>query len=219
MTTSCRNSQDSIKNELIVCQECDALITVHLAQLREGNSVSCPRCDGHLIKHYRNRLMPSMLIALSGLVLFYPANFLPVMSLSVLGNSGQNTMVKGVYQLAMEGYWWMASLVLFCSVLVPLLKFCLIFFITLNAYLSTWSRALMHALKFYQKIEVWGMLDVYLIAILLSYIKMSDMGDLIVDVGLFCFIVFLLLDVLVSTRFEPRAIWRQMDEEGRGWRQ
>lgn len=212
-------STSIVQADLIVCQECDALVSMPYEALNEGNSMSCPRCAGHLIKHYRNRLLPSLFISLSGLFLFFPANFLPVMSLSVLGNSGQNTMVKGVYQLAVDGYWWMAFLVLFCSVLVPGLKFLLVFIISLKAYFKIWGRPLIHALKLYQKIEVWGMLDVYLIAILLSYIKMTDMGDLILDVGLFCFIVFLLLDVLVTTRFEPGAIWRQIDIEGKGWSQ
>jgi len=201
--------------DTIVCHECDLLVEV--PQLKEGNSVSCPRCHGHIIKHYRSRLVPSIMISLSGLLLFYPANFLPVMTLSILGNAGENTMVKGVYRLALDGYWWMAFLVLFCSVLVPLLKFFLVFFISVRAHFGWWGMGLITALKIHKKVNVWGMLDVYMIAILLSYIKMMDMGDIVIDIGLFCFIAFLLMDVLVSTRFEAGEVWRRIEREDKTW--
>ncbi len=198
-----------------MCHECDLLVSI--PQLKDGNSVSCPRCKGHLIKHYRSRLLPPLLISLSGLLLFLPANFLPIMTLSVLGNDGENTMVKGVYRLAVDGYWWMAVLVLFCSILVPLLKFALVFFISLRAYLSRWGLSVIYALRFHKKLEAWGMLDVYLIALLLSYIKLMDMGDIVIDIGLFCFLGFLFLDILVTTRFEPGEVWRRMEKEGGDW--
>ena len=98
----------------MVCHECDLIVDIPV--LKEGNSVSCPRCGGHLIKHHRNRILPSLMLSLSGLLLFFPANFLPVMTLSILGNDGENTMVKGVIQLTQDGYLWMAFLVFACSV-------------------------------------------------------------------------------------------------------
>ncbi|MFC3150432.1 paraquat-inducible protein A [Litoribrevibacter euphylliae] len=201
--------------KLMVCHECDLLVSI--PPLKEGNSVHCPRCKGTLIKHFRSRLLPPLLISLSGLLLFFPANFLPIMTLSVLGNDGENTMVKGVFRLANDGYWWMATLVLFCSILVPLIKFALVFFISFRAYVSKWGISVIYALRLHKKIEAWGMLDVYLIAILLSYIKLMDMGDIVIDIGLFCFIGFLILDILVTTRFEPGEVWRRMQREGGDW--
>ncbi|GLQ31137.1 paraquat-inducible protein A [Litoribrevibacter albus] len=201
--------------EMMVCHECDLLVSI--PALNEGNSVSCPRCKGALIKHYRSRLLPPLLIAFSGLLLFIPANFLPIMTLSILGNDGENTMVKGVFRLAVDGYWWMAILVLFCSIVVPLIKFLLVFFVSLRAYLNWWGKDVIYALRLHKKIEAWGMLDVYLIAILLSYIKLMDMGDIVIDIGLFCFLTFLVLDILVTTRFEPGEVWRRMEKEGSDW--
>lgn len=202
--------------EVMVCHECDLLVKI--PYIKEGNSVYCPRCKGVLIKHFRRRLLPSLLISLSGLLLFFPANFLPIMTLSILGNNGENTMVKGVFRLAHDGYWWMAALVLFCSILVPLIKFLLVFFVSFRAYFRIWGMDVIYALRMHKKLEAWGMLDVYLIAILLSYIKLMDMGDIVIDIGLFCFISFLLMDILVTTRFEPREIWHRMQKEGGDWK-
>lgn len=201
--------------DTVVCHECDLLVDI--PPLNEGNTVCCPRCDGHLIKHHRNRMLPSLMISLSGLLLFFPANFLPVMVLSILGHDGENTMVKGVIQLAQDGYLWMAFLVFFCSVLAPLVKFLLVFFISFSTYFQIWSMWLIKALKLHHKLNVWGMLDVYMIAILLSYIKMTDMGDIVIDIGLFCFVLFLIMDVLVSTRFDTSAVWRRIEQEGKSW--
>ena len=68
--------------ELVACHECDLLM--RKPELAEGQLAECPRC-GHDLYHHRSQVVRrSLALVIAALLLYVPANFLPIMQLNQL---------------------------------------------------------------------------------------------------------------------------------------
>lgn len=198
------------QKEMAGCSDCGAF--VHKIKLRNGYNLSCPLCGAVLAKAKNNSINKTLAFSFSGLILFIPTCFLPVLKLNILGISGDCTMLKGVIQMFGNGFWWMSFIVFFCSVLAPLAVFLLLLFISASVKFNYYTRTLKKALKLYQILNKWIMLDVYMLGILIAYIKMKEFGDLSAGVGLYCFIGVLLIANLTTMIFDRRLVWEKIEE-------
>lgn len=206
-----------LKNSLagwLLCQHCDALL--HESAVPAGKSAKCPHCGSVLFRHRRNAVQRTLAFSLSGLIFYVPANFLPIMTFELLGTGASSTLLGGVVQLWQQGYYWMAFLVGLCSMLMPLLElsalFILAFAMSQNRFYH-WHR---HLLRIVHRISEWGMLEVYMLGILVAFIKMSDLGDIDIGIALFCFVGLLVSSMGAAVSFDPHACWQRLDHARRG---
>ena len=189
----------------IACPECDALLVK--AHLQVGQRLVCPCCGGNLLQPRPDSVNRGMAISLAALILVWPSISLPIMTFDILGLEQADTMLRGVAQLARSGHWWMASIVLFCTIIAPILELLVIFGICVLVKLGYWSGVLISLLKWQSSIRRWAMLEVYLLGIIVAYVKMLHDGDIRIDVGLFCFIGLLFLTTLNAYLFDTHDIW------------
>jgi len=190
------------------CHECDLLLTGALAP--PGQKLVCPRCNATLHRNAKNSIRYTAALSLTGLLLFVPTATLPLMHFSIFALGAENTLLNGVIALFEAGYIWLSSLVLFCSVLAPLGKFLLLAFICWGSAWAFLDRPVAAAVRWYQHLKEWGMLDVYMLGILVALIKMSDLGKMEVDTGLYCFVAMMLVANLTTLSFDPHAVWARM---------
>ncbi len=189
--------------QYILCPDCDKIYRRSLLDGRQTARCSC--CGAHLYGSNSHMVDKTLAFSLAGLLFYIPANILPILTFAILGVDSTNTMLNGVEQLFMAGYWWMSFLVLMCSVLVPLINLLMLFGIALQLKLQAPQPGLSSLLLWQAKIEEWAMLEVYLLGIVVAYVKMLDMGDVIVGAGLYCFVGMMLAAVLASHIFDTEA--------------
>ncbi|RWF86474.1 MAG: paraquat-inducible protein A, partial [Mesorhizobium sp.] len=92
-----RELSDLPLNDLVACHECDLLM--RKPQLAHGEKAECPRCGYELYAHRHNVVERSLALVIAALLLYVPANFLPIMQLHLLGQSSQDTVWSGVVGL------------------------------------------------------------------------------------------------------------------------
>lgn len=190
------------------CHECDLLLEDALAP--PGQKLVCPRCGATLHRNARHSLHYTAALSLTGLLLFVPAASLPLLSFSIFAFGADNTLFNGVQSLFAEGYYWMSALVLFCSVVAPLGKFVLLCFISWGSASALLDRPVASAVRWYQHLKEWGMLDVYMLGILVALVKMSDLGKMEVGPGLYCFAAMMVVANLAALSFDPESVWARM---------
>lgn len=198
--------------ELVACHECDLLM--HKPQLLLEQKASCPRCGFELLAHRAQVQRRSLALVLTALVLFLPANFLPIMHLTLLGQTTQDTLWSAVVSLYHGGMEAVALIVFLCSMVIPLLKLLcqLLVLLSIRWRLAlAWGRRLYRS---YHHLREWGMLEVYLIGILVSIVKLIDMADLTLGSGLFCFVGLLLAQIWLEVSMSPHQIWEALEEGG-----
>ena len=70
----------------------------------------------------RTRLDLTKALVAAGIVLYIPANFLPVMTITITGDVEELTILGGVQELADSGLMPVAVLVFFASIVIPFMK-------------------------------------------------------------------------------------------------
>ncbi len=192
-----------------VCHDCDLMVPS--VQLASGQKARCPRCSAVLYHHKKNAAARTFAFALAGLILYLPANLLPILTFEMVGNQSVNVMFKGVLMLWQQGYLWMAILVGICSMLMPLVELVLLLMISSLLLWGRPSRLLIQAAKMVRLVAPWGMLDVYMLGILVAMIKMSDLGDLVIGPALVAFILLMLCSVAAAFVYDEHQVWRFID--------
>ncbi|MGH8354301.1 MAG: paraquat-inducible protein A [Pseudomonas sp.] len=197
--------------ELAACQECDLLM--RKPQLADGERAECPRCGYELYSHRHQVVRRSLALAIAALLLYVPANFMPIMQLNLLGQTTQDTVWSGVLGLYESGMRGVALVVFLCSMAIPLLKL----LCQLTVLLSIrWDIGRSHGLLFYRiyhHLREWGMLEVYLMGILVAIVKLRDLADLSLGLGLGCFIGLLLVQIWLEVTMSPHQIWEALAGE------
>jgi len=201
------NTKPDIRNHLTACHNCDLL--VNLTNIQRGHRFRCPRCGTVLLDVKKPKIDAILALSLTALILYIPANILPIMTLNILGKSNANTMIGGVAQLFHDGYWWMSFLVFFCSMLAPLLRIIFLLLISIF-YLASHSQGLIILLDLHKRIIEWAMLDVYMIGILVSFIKIMSLGHLVSGIGLYCFIGLMVSVIWAYVLFDENIIWERV---------
>jgi len=198
-------------NKWLACEYCDALLKMR--DVGNAETADCPICQSTLLTYKKDSISRTLVFSLTGLLLYFPANLLPVMTLEIIGQKNSNSMVNGVQQLFEQGFWWMGFLVLMCSVLMPLFELSLLLFITLLVKLNWRTRALAIALKCEHLCSEWGMLEVYMLGILVAYIKMRSLGDIVIGPAMWLFILLLISTVAALWTFDRHAVWDFLESD------
>ena len=67
--------------------------------------------------------------------------------------------------------------------------------------------------RIYHHLRDWGMLEVYLMGVLVAIVKLADMAAITVGLGLVCFISLLLVQVWLEVVMSLHQIWQALSGE------
>jgi uncharacterized paraquat-inducible protein A len=195
---------------LRACHACGLVHTV--GDVPPRHRALCTRCDATIRTAPNPRASRrAAAFALAALLLFPLAVTLPVVTLTELGHTSETTIWAGMVGLLAGGQLAVGLVVLFCSIVAPLLKLGAIFALSAGeAFLPTTHRA-----RTYRLVEFlgrWGMLDVVLIALLVAAVKLGDLVAMTPGPGIVAFASVVVLSLLASAFFDPHAIWEGAPE-------
>ncbi|MDH2242445.1 paraquat-inducible protein A [Stutzerimonas xanthomarina] len=196
--------------QLAACPECDLLMLK--PELSLGQVAECPRCSCELFRLRHRIVGPGLALVLAALLLYFPANLLPIMRLNLLGRVTDDTVWSGVLSLYSSGMQGVAVVVFLCSMAVPLLKLLCQLAVLLCIALDRAKPLGMLLYRTYHHLREWGMLEVYLLGILVSIIKLRDMAELSLGIGLGCFVGLLVVQVWLELVMSPHQVWEALSE-------
>ncbi len=151
-----------------------------------------------------------MALSLAAFILFIPANTLPILSMSSYGFNNKSTIWQGVVELWKSGTQGIALLVLLCSIIIPLAKIMGLFYLCFSWQTSS-SKRNSKLLRFIEIIGRWSMLDVFLVAILVSIVKLGSFASVQPELGLVAFSGVVVLTMFASANFDSRLLWQSRD--------
>jgi len=167
---------------MIACHECDLLLA--RPEVPPGGVAQCPRCGSTLFAQSVNSIERSLALAIAGLILFLPANIYPLLTLEVVGIHQNQTVFSSAMSLYDDGLWMVALLILLFVILVPLVKLLLLLYVSASLHGRTLWRGTALALRSYQHLDEWGMLEVYLLGIAVAVVKLVDIASIETGIGL-----------------------------------
>lgn len=196
--------------DLIVCEECDAVY--HRPRLGRCEVACCLRCGAELDRNTGNRLERLLPLTVAALVLFVIANSFPIVSIELQGLSSDTTLVGAVIALTRDGMSEVALLVTATTLLFPLIQMLVLFYLLLPSSRLQRPPGFVLLLRLMQAARPWGMIEVFMLGVLVALIKLSNMAEVIPGPALWCFgALTVLLTVVVS--FNPRYIWHICEQK------
>jgi paraquat-inducible protein A len=196
---------------LFVCHDC-GLLSKPAAHVHEGR---CPRCGAGL--HFRKpgSIARTWAFVIAAVILYIPANLLPVMDTSSLFGAQTDTIMSGVVYLWISGSWPLAVIVFIASIAVPMLKIIALIFLVLTAQLR-WRWLPERRARIYRLVELvgrWSMLDIYVITILVALVQFNALATIKAGPGAIAFGAVVVLTMFAAMSFDPRLIWDAMEPD------
>lgn len=206
-----------LKRKLGVTKERQHVAQPHLGchtclTINDKDKARCVTCDSALHKRNKNSIQTTWALLITSVILYLPANFLPIMRTNFLGEETANTILGGVVVLWQHGSYPIALIIFIASVLVPVGKIVALGLLCLTAQ-SAQKTSKYQKAKLYRWTELvgrWSMVDVFVVAILVALIKLGNIMSIYPGGGALAFALMVIVTVLAAISFDPRLIW---DEE------
>jgi paraquat-inducible protein A len=144
--------------------------------------------------------------SLTALILYIPANIFPFMSIELYGRRNSSTIWSGIVSLFENGSWAVAVVVFLASLLIPLLKLMILFYLSFTAKNG---KRLGFKLKLYKMVEAigrWSMLDIFLLAVLVAIVKLSPWAHVEPEFGSLMFLFVVIFTMLASANFDSKLL-------------
>jgi paraquat-inducible protein A len=196
--------------KMIACHECDLLLA--RPEVPPGSIAQCPRCGSTLISGCINSIERTLALAVAGLILFIPANLYPLLTLEAVGMQQSQTVFSSAMSLYDDGLWLVALLVLLFAMLVPLIKLVTLFYVSASLQSKGLWRGTALALRSYQHLDDWSMLEVYLLGIAVAVVKLVDVAAIEPGLGLYSLVALILVTLLSSTMLNRDLFWQLIGE-------
>ncbi|MGL4204164.1 MAG: PqiA/YebS family transporter subunit, partial [Enterobacter roggenkampii] len=174
----------------------------------------CPRCEtkGHVRR--KNSLQWTMALLVTSVMLYLPANILPIMITDLLGDKMPSTILAGVILLWGEGSYPVAGVIFIASIMVPTLKMIAIAWLCWDAKgHGKRDSERMHLI--YEVVEFvgrWSMIDVFVIAVLSALVRMGGLMSIYPAMGALMFALVVIMTMFAAMTFDPRLSWDREPE-------
>jgi len=193
---------------MIACHECDLLHRIK--PLPEGTAAKCVRCGAVLYRQKKDSLDRTLALTIAGLVLFIVANTFPFLAMKSGGLVRQTTLITGVKQLHVQGMESLALLVLLTSILVPLVQLAGMLYVLVPLKFNRVPRNLALVFRFLRSLQPWGMMEVFMLGILVSYVKLGKMATIVPGLALYSFVVLIFVLAGSAASLDPRIVWDRL---------
>jgi paraquat-inducible protein A len=194
----------------IACHDCDLIHRIN--PLPAKGTAVCIRCGAVLHKHKPNSLDRTLAFAFAGLILFILANSFPFLGLKIGAQIRETTLITGIEELYLQGMQVIAILVLLTTVLVPFTQLLCLFYILLPLKLGRLPKRLPWVLRFLQTIQPWGMMEVFMVGILVSVVKLAKMAKIIPGISLYSFLALIFVLSAMTVSLDAHLIWQKWEE-------
>ena len=196
-------------DSMIACHECDL---IHRIQpLAQGTVAKCSRCGAALYRHKRNSLERTLALTLAGMVLFVLANSFPFLSMKIGAQVQESTLFTGIKELWGQGMWRIAILVLLTTIVVPFLQLTGLLYVLLPIKFNRTPRMLVPVFRIIQKLQPWSMMEVFMLGILVSIVKLAGMASVIPGISLYAFLALIFVLAASASSLDPHIVWERVE--------
>ena len=195
-------------SELAGCEECDTVY--RKVKLAAGERAYCMCCGAELYRKTRS-LTSLLALVITALIIFAIANSFPIVKVELQGNTSQTTLLGAAWTMFQIDRALVGILILFTTFIVPLLDLLLLTYILSSVGIFKQRPPYLRlALRILFLFRVWGMVEVFLIGVLVTLVKLVGMVVVIPGVALWAFAILSLLLVYIAS-VKIKDIWDEVD--------
>lgn len=195
---------------MIACHQCDLLHRVR--PLTQGGVAQCMRCGAVLYRRKKDSLNRTLSLAIAGIILFVVANTYPFLAIKSEGLMQETTLLAGVKELYVQNMWELAALVLITTFVMPFIQLSGMIYVLLPLKFNRLPWRLPFIFRFLQNIQPWGMMEVFMLGILVAIVKLAKMANIIPGIALYSFAAVILVLAGAMASLDPDIVWDRLGE-------
>lgn len=197
--------KETAERHLVSCHECNLL--QYEPELEIGGVAKCCRCNALLYKETNRSIDFTLAYTVASAILYVIANSYPILDIELAGNHSSITLFGATQSIWEQGMPVIAASVNFTAIIVPAVELGMMLYLLLPLKFGIVPRALPAVMRLMQAIKPWGMLEVFMLGILVSLVKLTGNFKVIPGVALWSFAMLTFSLTGMSANFNPREIW------------
>ncbi len=164
-----------------------------------------------LYRRSKGTLDHTLAWSVAALVLLVLANVSPIVVLQIGGDQTHATLIGGAEALYKQGMFAVAALVVFTLVVAPAGLFLALIYLFTPLKQGRVAPGFAPLFRFVQKLGPWQMLDVFMLGIIVSVVKLSHLASVIPGAGLWAFLALMFASVAAASSYDVHTIWERAD--------
>ena len=160
-----------------------------------------------------------MALAVAAAIAFLITNVEPLMTLSVAGRQASTTIAGGAWQMWVQGEKITSVLITLFAVIAPALQIGFMLAILLSVRRPPAPRWVGTVLRWAQIAVSWSMVEVMMLGILVSLVKIAALARVDPGAGIFAAGGLIVLLAAMSSSFDPREAWSRVRWANGEWPQ
>lgn len=194
---------------ILACHDCDLL---NRLPEQVTATLLCARCGAVLYRYKPDSIERSLALTLTALILFLLSNSFPFLAMKSGGLIQETTLLTGIHELWKQGLHGLAVLVLLTCVLVPLAQMMGLLYILLPLKLGQRPAAgAAHVFRLVQEVAPWGMMEVFMMGILVALVKLGHMATIVPGISVFSFGALIFAMAAAFSSLDPPLLWDRLD--------
>jgi paraquat-inducible protein A len=185
---------------------------VSVDALEPGNRASCPRCDHLLTTNTADGLTRSLAFALAAAMLLAMSMAFPFLSLQASGLEQVMTLPGSAYELYQDGYLSIAILVMGPIIGVPALMITTLVALLIPIRRGRPAPWLVPAGRFLFMLSPWSMVEVFVIGVLVSLVKIGAMATVFLGIAFWAYVAFAVCFTATLTNLDRVELWERIEE-------
>lgn len=193
------------------CPDCDLVVRWPEAGV---GPVRCPRCGHRLGWAGPQDLEAPLALTVTGLLLFTVANAFPFLSLDIQGQRQESVLLSGALSLLTGDQPVVGLVVMMTTFVVPLMDLSGTLYLLLRLRQGKASVRLARLYRLLRSARPWGMLEVFLLGVLVSVVKLGELATLIPGPAAAAFGLLVLVMAALYAALGPSTVWSRLGDEG-----
>jgi paraquat-inducible protein A len=171
----------------------------------------CPRCDVRV--HYRKpkSLQRATALVIAAMLLYIPANVLPITKAVFLGTEQSDTIMSGIIFFMFSGSWHIALVIFMASVVIPFAKLLILSYLLFSVKYQVKTSPRVRTWLYYwtEIVGRWSMVDVYVVMVLVALVQLKPFAVIHAGPGVLYFAAVVVITMIAAESFDARLLWDQ----------
>jgi len=198
----------TVGTEMAACHECDALHRV--PELAPGATAHCHVCGAVMARNPNGGLDRTIALYCTALILLLLANTFPFLTLEIGGRQEVSTLFGASLAMYNAGMGELAVVVYLTSILAPALMMVSGLYVLLAVRFRKSVPGVRLLLSWIGHLEPWVMLDVFMLGVLVAFVKLGNMATMYTGNSLYAFMGLILVFAAASSSFDAHLLWHKL---------
>ncbi|KJZ15083.1 hypothetical protein TW85_05560 [Marinomonas sp. S3726] len=192
----------------IACHGCDLLIS--LPELDYGQTASCPRCNHLITRRLLGAHNKILALSISSFIFLIFALPFPFLYFSNQGKDYVISFADSIFNMVLMDYFSIAVLLFFTTLLIPAICLLSLIYVLVSLQqkrLLPYTQPLLQSVFF---LIDWNMAEIFLVATLISFIKISSLATVTLGLSFWSYVFFIICLVAGLSLLDRYQIWRKV---------